>query len=595
MKIRSGTIGKGTLPVLAAAFLCTGTQAQIITGGYTCSASFTRTNNISLDIALTNGTCTLPVERAQWFNLEGHPTFGNQYITIKCVDFSMWGTSNVAPQLISVRVFQDLTPSGSHNGCDSQVGGYDGANEPGPDLASALLLGEEETFIPVGVNPAVGPRLDGDFSVEFTGPQGGGILLSPDIAFFVVVAHAGEAITQFGANASGEIGDNTPGAPGGITGGPEQTWVRPFNCSVGGACSQTGDWVKALLYYPGNTDTVMVIHLDIGDTRDPPQLAFDCRQDIAPFEVDDITGVVTIIGDKQVNVSDLLVLLGSWGQTAPPRPLGDMAPCPIPGIDCFGDNQVNVSDLLTLLGAWGPCPNLVEDCTTATESGNLTAQISEGTFPWSIAVGLLEGAVDRPSTAFLSDVLAGGVGICGWANYDFSDNLINGTGTAGGFTWGDTFGIFMGNFNTGGGTEDPVVIGGDVWFQYTADCNGRVFISATSGGGTGEVVDTILEVYPGDACPTDWTDVLLCDDNSSLDPLGNFAAVDLNVLQGEKFLIRIAGWLGETGTGDLNISCVDNSFCPAALPILANAALVTGNTLNAGLSNPPNCPINQDA
>ncbi|MCH7603032.1 MAG: hypothetical protein IIB54_09720, partial [Planctomycetes bacterium] len=232
MKIRSGTIGKGTLPVLAAAFLCTGTQAQIITGGYTCSASFTRTNNFSLDITLTNGTCTLPVERAQWFDLEADAELSGSYVTLKCVDFSMWGTTNPAPQLISVRVFQDLTPLASDDGCDNQVAGYDGANEPGPDLASALLLGEEETFIPIGVNPPSGPRLDGDFSVEVIGPFLGGILLEPDIAFFVVVGHAGEAKTQFGGNSDGEVGDSTVGAPGGTTGGPEQTWVRPFNCTV---------------------------------------------------------------------------------------------------------------------------------------------------------------------------------------------------------------------------------------------------------------------------------------------------------------------------------------------------------------------------
>ena len=165
MKIRSGTIGKGTLPVLAAAFLCTGTPAQIISGGYTCSASFTRTNNFSLNITLTNATCTLPVERAQWFNLATDGSFAGQYVTLKCVDFSMWGTANPNDQLISVRVFHDLTPLASDDGCDAQVGGYDGANEPGPDLASALLLDEDETFIPIGIDPPVGPRLDGDFSV----------------------------------------------------------------------------------------------------------------------------------------------------------------------------------------------------------------------------------------------------------------------------------------------------------------------------------------------------------------------------------------------------------------------------------------------
>ena len=48
-----------------------------------------------------------------------------------------------------------------------------------------------------------------------------------------------------------------------------------------------------------------------------------------------------------VNVTDLLMLLGEWGNTGTPGTvLGDINE----------DGVVNVSDLLLLLGAWGPCP-----------------------------------------------------------------------------------------------------------------------------------------------------------------------------------------------------------------------------------------------
>ena len=50
-------------------------------------------------------------------------------------------------------------------------------------------------------------------------------------------------------------------------------------------------------------------------------------------------------GDRQVNVTDLLSLLGAWGA------------CPIPcPQDSNQDGQVNVTDLLFLLGSWGACP-----------------------------------------------------------------------------------------------------------------------------------------------------------------------------------------------------------------------------------------------
>lgn len=50
-------------------------------------------------------------------------------------------------------------------------------------------------------------------------------------------------------------------------------------------------------------------------------------------------------GDTQVNVTDLLTLLASWG----PCP----AQCPP---DSNSDGSVNVIDLLALLAGWGPCP-----------------------------------------------------------------------------------------------------------------------------------------------------------------------------------------------------------------------------------------------
>jgi hypothetical protein len=47
-------------------------------------------------------------------------------------------------------------------------------------------------------------------------------------------------------------------------------------------------------------------------------------------------------GDGEVNVDDLLSLLGVWGQSDVPQ-------------DLDGSGTVEVNDLLQLLGAWGPC------------------------------------------------------------------------------------------------------------------------------------------------------------------------------------------------------------------------------------------------
>ena len=58
-------------------------------------------------------------------------------------------------------------------------------------------------------------------------------------------------------------------------------------------------------------------------------------------------------GDLIVSVSDILAIVGNWGQCGDGtyRPLGDIAPLP------NGDCCVNVEDLLTVIGSWGT------DCT----------------------------------------------------------------------------------------------------------------------------------------------------------------------------------------------------------------------------------------
>lgn len=71
-----------------------------------------------------------------------------------------------------------------------------------------------------------------------------------------------------------------------------------------------------------------------------PGVSAGCLADIAPAA-----------GDGQVNVSDLLAVITSWGACpAPPATCdADIAPA-------GGDGQVNVSDLLAVITSWGACP-----------------------------------------------------------------------------------------------------------------------------------------------------------------------------------------------------------------------------------------------
>jgi hypothetical protein len=93
------------------------------------------------------------------------------------------------------------------------------------------------------------------------------------------------------------------------------------------------DWVVPDV--PSETVWVRVIQDnsegDYDDTNDLPFVIVapnDCPSDIN--------------GDNNVNVSDLLMVIGVWGET------GSSA-------DVNGDGVVNVSDLLMVVGNWGPC------------------------------------------------------------------------------------------------------------------------------------------------------------------------------------------------------------------------------------------------
>ena len=62
-------------------------------------------------------------------------------------------------------------------------------------------------------------------------------------------------------------------------------------------------------------------------------------------------------------------------------------------------------------------------------------------------------------------------------------------------------------------------------------------------------------LYPGSTSVTDWQDLLVCDDSSG-GGCGLQAQVELSVETGEEYIIRIGGWLGEQGDGNIDVSCV---------------------------------------
>lgn len=86
----------------------------------------------------------------------------------------------------------------------------------------------------------------------------------------------------------------------------------------------------------------------------------------------------------------------------------------------------------------------------------------------------------------------------------------------------------------------------DVWFTYTASCTGMATMSTC-----GATFDSRILVYQGTSCPTSSTQVYACNDDSC----GEAAAVDVLVIDGMQYLIRVGSPTLESGSGTLSISC----------------------------------------
>ncbi len=101
----------------------------------------------------------------------------------------------------------------------------------------------------------------------------------------------------------------------------------------------------------------------------------------------------------------------------------------------------------------------------------------------------------------------------------------------------------------------------DVWFNYYATCTGQLRIDSC-----GSALDTQIAVYDGCTCPA--TALLGCNDDAGAPPPdeclppGTFQSYLANlVVSGNCYKIRLGGYGGDTGTGELHIECENLGAC----------------------------------
>lgn len=92
----------------------------------------------------------------------------------------------------------------------------------------------------------------------------------------------------------------------------------------------------------------------------------------------------------------------------------------------------------------------------------------------------------------------------------------------------------------------------DVWYRYTATCEGRVTVDTC----TAATFDTVLTAYSSLDC-SNLTDanVLECNDDAGCGTLGLQSSITFNARAGLTYLIRVGGYQGATGEGAITIRC----------------------------------------
>ncbi len=92
-------------------------------------------------------------------------------------------------------------------------------------------------------------------------------------------------------------------------------------------------------------------------------------------------------------------------------------------------------------------------------------------------------------------------------------------------------------------------VNSDVWFDWTSPCTGALTVSTCNSVN----YDSKLAVYDGAGCPVGNNNLLGCNDDAA--GCGLTSRVKATVFQGQDYKIRVGGYLGSQGSGQMSIDC----------------------------------------
>ena len=120
-------------------------------------------------------------------------------------------------------------------------------------------------------------------------------------------------------------------------------------------------------------------------------------------------------------------------------------------------------------------------------------------------------------------------------------------------------------------------VGGDVWYTFDPTITGEYQVSACGSG-----FDTVMEILDG-TCGA--FTALACDDDGCGTVGGPSEVASINLTSGTTYYIRVGGWNGATGAGELLITYIPpsaspNDECANAIALAPGVTETWENTLN---------------
>ncbi len=130
-------------------------------------------------------------------------------------------------------------------------------------------------------------------------------------------------------------------------------------------------------------------------------------------------------------------------------------------------------------------------------------------------------------------------------------------------------------------------VGSDVWYRYTSSCSGLATVDLCN-----SQYDSKVAAYAGPFCPNT-ASAIACNDDAC-GSSGYQSKMDFPVSEGASYLIRVGGFLGETGEGEMTITCFNDCNANGVNDLIDNDTAEHADCNRNGIPETCDLPLDYD-